>query len=378
MKRKKVFVSGCFDLLHSGHIAFFEEASSYGDVYVGLGSDLTISGLKNRQTVYNEDERLYIVKSLKFIEDAWINKGSGHLDFIDEIKSLKPDIFFVNEDGDGSSKKALCDELGIQYIVSKRIPKITLPKRSTTNLRTKSTIPFRLDLAGGWLDQPFVSKYYAGPVITISVEPDFEFNNRSGMSSSTRKKAIELWGYSLPKEDPEKLAKILFSFENPPGKKEISGSQDSIGIVFAGLNKSHYSGKYWPESIETFNEENMLNWLEQHIHFLPLSPRQSGFDVLSGTNINKAGAKALSDAANGVWQSILNKDSKSFGQYFSKSFEAQVLMFPNMLTNEIEETLEKFKNIALGWKLSGAGGGGYLVFVSEEKIPGTIQIRIRR
>lgn len=378
MKRKKVFVSGCFDLLHSGHIAFFEEASSYGDVYVGLGSDLTISGLKNRQTVYNEDERLYIVKSLKFIEDAWINKGSGHLDFIDEIKSLKPDIFFVNEDGDGSSKKALCDELGIQYIVSKRIPKITLPKRSTTNLRTKSTIPFRLDLAGGWLDQPFVSKYYAGPVITISVEPDFEFNNRSGMSSSTRKKAIELWGYSLPKEDPEKLAKILFSFENPPGKKEISGSQDSIGIVFAGLNKSHYSGKYWPESIETFNEENMLSWLEQHIHFLPLSPRQSGFDVLSGTNINKAGAKALSDAANGVWQSILNKDSKSFGQYFSKSFEAQVLMFPNMLTNEIEETLEKFKNIALGWKLSGAGGGGYLVFVSEEKIPGTIQIRIRR
>ncbi|MDY6385661.1 MAG: adenylyltransferase/cytidyltransferase family protein [Candidatus Cryptobacteroides sp.] len=36
---KKVFVSGCYDLLHSGHVEFFKEASQYGDLYVGLGSD---------------------------------------------------------------------------------------------------------------------------------------------------------------------------------------------------------------------------------------------------------------------------------------------------------------------------------------------------
>ncbi len=38
---KKVLVSGFFDLLHSGHIAFFREAANYGDVYVALGSDKT-------------------------------------------------------------------------------------------------------------------------------------------------------------------------------------------------------------------------------------------------------------------------------------------------------------------------------------------------
>ena len=39
---KKVFVSGCYDLLHSGHVEFFRQAAEYGDLYVGIGSDATI------------------------------------------------------------------------------------------------------------------------------------------------------------------------------------------------------------------------------------------------------------------------------------------------------------------------------------------------
>ena len=46
---KKVFVSGCYDMLHSGHVAFFEEAASYGDLYVGIGSDKTIYELKSEK-----------------------------------------------------------------------------------------------------------------------------------------------------------------------------------------------------------------------------------------------------------------------------------------------------------------------------------------
>lgn len=378
MKQKKVFVSGCFDLLHSGHIAFLEEASTYGDVYLGLGSDRTISILKNRKTVYNENERLYMIKSLMFVKDAWINQGSGRIDFIDEIKQLKPDILFVNEDGHAQDKKALCKELGIKYVVSKRIPKEKLPTRSSTDLRTKSTIPFRLDLAGGWLDQPYVSKYYPGSVITICIEPDFDFNDRSGMSSSTRKKAIEIWGYKLPEENPEKLARILFSFENPPGKKEISGSQDSIGIVFPGLNKLHYNGDYWPDSIESCLDEGSLSWIEERLRFLPLSPRISGYDVLANTHINYSNAKVLADASDALWEAIKKKDILAFGKQFLKSFEAQTAMFPNMINDEVLETIKINKNSALGWKLSGAGGGGYLVLVSEKDILGTIKIKIRR
>ena len=36
MANKKVFVSGCYDMLHSGHVAFFKEAARYGDLYVCL------------------------------------------------------------------------------------------------------------------------------------------------------------------------------------------------------------------------------------------------------------------------------------------------------------------------------------------------------
>ena len=62
---KKVFVSGCYDLLHSGHVEFFRQAAAYGDLYVGIGSDDTILKYKNHQTVYKEQERLFMVKSIK-------------------------------------------------------------------------------------------------------------------------------------------------------------------------------------------------------------------------------------------------------------------------------------------------------------------------
>ena len=99
MKKKKVFVSGCYDMLHSGHVAFFEEAASHGDLYVGIGSDKTIYELKARKTINTEAERLYMVKALRVVKDAWVNSGSGLLDFEKELRELKPDIFFVNSDG---------------------------------------------------------------------------------------------------------------------------------------------------------------------------------------------------------------------------------------------------------------------------------------
>ena len=94
--RRKVFVSGCYALLHSGHVAFFAEAAKLGDLYVGLGNDRNIAALKNRQTVNGEAERLYMVKAIRYVKDAWINSGSGILDFTAEVDALKPDVFFVN------------------------------------------------------------------------------------------------------------------------------------------------------------------------------------------------------------------------------------------------------------------------------------------
>ena len=305
--KKKVFVSGVYDMLHSGHIAFFVEAATHGEVYVGLGSDDTVCKLKGRKTINTNAERLFMVQSVRYVKEAWINSGSGLLDFEKEIRELKPDLFFVNEDGYTPYKQALCKELGIELVVSKRIPSRGLPVRSSTALRSECRIPFRLDLAGGWLDQPFVSKYYPGPVITVSIEPDYDFNDRSGMSSSTRKKAIQLWQTDIPEGDNELLAKTLFSFDNVPGTKIISGSQDAIGIVMPGVNKLDYqSGEYWPSAITNISDLATLDFIEKHLWFITLSPRKSGYDVFSQTNINAGNAKALADAAEECWKAIIN------------------------------------------------------------------------
>ena len=376
---KKVFVSGCYDMLHSGHVAFFEEAASFGDLYVGLGSDLTISQLKGRKTINTDRERLYMVKALRTVKDAWINSGSGLMDFENEVEALRPDIFFVHEDGFTPDKQELCNRLGIILEVSKRIPHQGLPTRSTTALRKECRIPFRLDLAGGWLDQPFVSKYFPGPVITISVEPEYEFNDRSGMSSSTRAKAIELWQTDIPEGDKEKLSRTLFCVENPPGTTYISGSQDSIGIVYPGVNHLNYTSEnYWPNKITSVTDENTLAWIEQHLWLINLSPRENGYNVLSDTNIDKYGAQRLAIAAEKVWSAIANKELKAFGEGIKKSFEAQVAMFPHMVNPYILEQISFYESKALGWKISGAGGGGYLVLVSDQPIKNGIQLKIRR
>jgi len=375
---KKVFVSGCYDMLHSGHVAFFEEAASYGDLYVGIGSDRTINELKARKTINSDAERLYMVKSLKAVKDAWINGGSGLLDFFDEIKQLKPDIFFVNADGHTAAKESLCKELGIEYVVSQRIPHGNLPTRSTTSLRKECLIPYRIDLAGGWMDQQYVNKLASGPVITLCIEPDYEFNDRSGMSTSSRKKAIELWQTDIPQGDNEKLAKTLFCFENPPGTKYISGSQDSLGIVMPGVNYLNYDNDYWPVQIVSNLDNELLTWIEKHIWMVPLYPRAASYDVLANTSIDKAGAERLGAAAQKCWDALLAKNALETGRAMTESFEAQINMFPNMVNEDILQQINLYKEGAFGWKVSGAGGGGYLIFFSENPIKNAIQIRIRR
>jgi cytidyltransferase-like protein len=377
-KRKKVFVTGCFDMLHSGHVEFFTEAAKYGDVYVGLGSDETVFNLKGQYPINNHDERKFMIDALACVKKCVINSGSGIMDFLHEIKSIKPDIFIVNEDGNTPAKEELSKELDIEYIVLIRTPHAHLPVRSTTSLRNECTIPYRIDLAGGWLDQPYVGKYASGPVLTISIEPTIEFNERSGMASSTRRKAVELWHTDIPSGNREKLSKILFSYENPPGTNIIAGSQDSIGIVMPGLNKLDYHGEYWPKHISSVHDETVLSWLENHLYLITLGPREYDFDVLANTHINKMNAEALQLASEKCWDSILRRDVKMFGQHFRESFEAQIKMFPNMIFDDIPNIINKYRNLAYGWKLSGAGGGGYLIFISEKPMKGAMQIKIRR
>jgi len=365
-------------MLHSGHIRFLEKAAVYGDVHVAIGSDRTVVELKGRAPVTTEEERKYMLEAVRHVKQCIISRGSGIMDFLDELKQISPDVFVVNEDGNTPAKAELCRQMGIRYLVLKRDPRENLPVRSTTSLRKECRIPYRLDLAGGWLDQPFVSKLEPGPVLTISVEPSLEFNERSGMASSTRRRAIELWQTDVPAGNPEKNAKVLFAYENPPGTEQFSGSQDSIGIVFPGLNRLDYDGAFWPKKITPGGDESVLGWLESHLYLVPLGLRKPGFEVFKGKRITSAGVHALAAAADGCWQAILKRDLEQFGRNLRASFEAQVSLFPSMTNRDVATAIRRYSKEALGWKLSGAGGGGYLVLVSRKSIPSAIHIKVRR
>lgn len=391
---KKVFVSGCFDLLHSGHIHFLKKSAEYGDLYVSLGSNRNIRYLKDREPANSEEERLTIIKAIRYVKEAFISEGMGELDFTEDLEKIKPDIFIVNEDGNTPIKKKLVENLGIKYLVLKRE---LAEEQFQIDTKRFVKIPYRIDLAGGWLDQPIVSKHYPGTVITfpifglphnrkkepLSFEQIIEFNTRSGMATSTRKTAIDLWGYKINgNHHPHKLAKILFAHDNPPDKDEVSGAQDSIGIVIPGITRSHYNGEYWPHSIETLDQEEIMNFLEDHISLIPLNPRREGYKVLDQTSISKEKAQALSKAAEKVWQALQELNLELLGQGVHESFDSQVAMFPQMVNDDIkkliEETKEKHSGNILGYKLSGAGGGGYLTCITREPLPESIGIKIMR
>ncbi len=377
MKNKKVFVSGCYDLIHGGHIAFFKTAAAYGDLYVSLGRDENLLLLKGKKPVFSEEERLYIVKSVRYVHDAFLASGMGMLDFEPDLLRIKPDIFVVNHDGHTPDKEILCKKLGIEYVVLERIPEPGLPARSSSGTKKEMRFPYRLCLAGGWIDQPWVSEIYPGSVVVAQIWPTMDFNDRSGLATSSRNVGIQLWGDRYPDGDPEHNAKLLFGAENPPGKKYISGSQDHIGLLCPGINRLYYKGDYWPERIDSTKNKDICDWLSDVLHLVPLEPRPEGYDPLKEMHLEKQLIKELGEAGNLCWESILKKDINGLGKGMTDTFlswkKILPLTVPGWVMNEMET---KYFPYYPGAITSGSGGG-YVIVASEKEIDGAIRIKIR-
>ncbi len=241
-QRPKVLVSGCYDLLHAGHVTFFETAARYGDLHVCIGSDENIRRLKGHAPKFSQEERLYLVQAVRCVAHARISSGAGMLDFEPDMAELRPDYFVVNTDGGSEEKRRLCQRYGVQYVELERTPRPGLPARSSTAIKAELDLspfplPYRICLAGGWMDQPWVSKLHPGSVVVVNIHPTRDFNLRSGMATSTRNVWQRLAPFGLFPDDPVELARVLFGYENPPGTKYVSGSQDHLGLTLPGANR---------------------------------------------------------------------------------------------------------------------------------------------
>lgn len=377
MGKKKVFVSGCYDLIHGGHVAFFKTAATYGDLYVSVGRDENLLMLKGKKPVFSEQERLYIVKSIRYVHDAFLGSGTGMLDFEPDLRKMRPDIFVVNSDGHKPAKEALCKELGIEYVVLERIPEPGLPERSSSGTKRDMRFPYRLCLAGGWIDQPWVSEIHPGSVVVAQIWPTMDFDNRSGLATSSREVAIKLWGNRYPDGDPLENARLLFGAENPPGREYISGSQDHLGLLMPGVNRLYYNGGYWPERIDSEISADICNWLSEVLWLVKLNPRPIGYDPLKEQHLEKELIRELGEAGNQCWESILRKDVNGLGEGMTRTYLSWKKILPLTVPDEILSMLEKEYFPVYPGAITSGSGGGYIIVASERPVQEGIKIKVR-
>jgi cytidyltransferase-like protein len=172
---KKVFVSGVFDILHGGHIEFFSQAKSFGDhLTVCLPTDEVLFNHKKRRPFIPIEHKVHLVRSLKMVDEVVVGDDTElGLNFKTQFLKAKPDVLAVTEDDKyESAKKALCKQVGAEYI---KMPKqLSYQKISTTEiferLNAPAEAPVRVDLAGGWLDVPRFARD-GGYIVNCSVSP---------------------------------------------------------------------------------------------------------------------------------------------------------------------------------------------------------------
>lgn len=247
------------------------------------------------------------------------------------------------------------------------------------------TIPNRMAFAGGWIDQPFVSRHNPsrpGSMVVVSLEPTFRVLDRSGMATSTRKVAVQLWNGRLPDRDPAELVRELYDEENR-GKAQASGSQDMIGLIYPGVNRLDYDynheGGIFPVHIESNNDPEVAHWLEQVIKMVPIVQRLDGYDPLGIKNLDPRWIGRLGQSGKDCYQAIVDRNAEALGA----SMNECMLCWENLLPNVVEhpavdllELLHFYQRRYIGTMYSGCGGG-YLYVVSEEPVPGSISVSVR-
>lgn len=366
----KILVTGFFDQLNAAQIKFLEKVSEWGDLYVGIGRDENFHLLRSRSPLFNEDDRLFSVRSLKCVEDAFFLDGRGGVDFEGALDTLKPDAFAVSSTADTAKKREVCEKREIDYLIVKDV------KTPQGSLGGNFYFPYRVCLTGGWLDQPWVSQIHPGAVTVLNIAPDREFNFRSGMATSSRETAKRIWS-TLPSGDPMNLGEILFGAENPPGTKYVSGSQDALGMCLPGLNKLNYDGGYWPSSVDSIKDREILDWIGSVFWMVPVQDRPDGYDPLIEKKITVSGVKALGESSELLWEAVQQKDLDGFSRSLSQTFNTWREIIPNTVPDYLKETVKEWESTGLGFSMSGCGGG-YVIVVSKEKpSPDAFQISPR-
>lgn len=375
-------VAGFFDLLHSGHVCFLERAAAYGPLTVVIGSDENSLHSKGRLPLCREEERLYMVRSLRVVSRAIISPELGRLNFASTMREMRPKYFVTNSDGHHESKAQLCRELGVEYVVFDRTPRDGLPPRSTTDWRvTMPGMPYKVALLGGFVDQPDIGGVCPASVVVVSIEGDVELDRFSGLATSTRDLAIDLFGPRLPSwMPPRRLAEIVFACENPPGSENLSGTIDVLGLFQPGVSRLDYAdGNFWPVSQARIVDDEALNWLQSHLWLVQTRRRPPGMpSPMITARPTVARIRRMDEAVQRGFAALQSRNLEALASAVTDSYRAISEMIPDFAPPDVAENIRQLQAWHPGVGLTGAGGGGYAVVVSPRRPDEGIPARIRR
>ncbi len=248
-------------------------------------------------------------------------------------------------------------------------------------------LPYRMALAGGWIDQPFLSRLNPSPtgsMVTVALQPTSRFMDRCGLGTSTRRVAAALWQGELPRGDPQRLVRDLYLAENQ-GAHEPSGSQDMIGLIYPGISRLDYDYSYegglFPVHIETNCDPLVARWLEEVIYLLPVNQRPSGYNPLGIKNLDSEWIRRLGRSGADCYAAILARDARALGASFNECMQCWAAVLPQTvrhpsITVDLAGLLGYYQARYPGAMYSGCGGG-YLYVVSEEPVPGALRVSVR-
>ncbi len=253
--------------------------------------------------------------------------------------------------------------------------------------RALGAIPNRLQLAGGWIDQPFVSRHNPKPpgsMVVVQIEPNFRPMDRSGIASGTRAIAAKLWRGRLPKRPPAELVRELYQAENK-GKADPSGSQDMIGLIYPGVNRLdydyHVEGGVFPSHMESLNSARVARWLERVLHLLPVEPRPPGYSPLGKKKLDPKWVARLGQSGKDCFEAIRNMDVKALGASLNLNMKCWEQLLPHTVRHPLIKTdlmglLKAYQDRYAGAMYSGCGGG-YLIVAAAERVPGAMKVDVR-
>lgn len=337
---KRIFVSGCYDIIHAGHLQFFEEARALGDhLTVSFASENVLWEHKKRRPAIPDAHKKALLEGFSIVDEVIVGADEGHgLDFRSYFLEAKPDMLVVTEDDQyGDLKRELCAQVGAVYHVLPKTPPKFKPVSSSGIVKwvkAPTHSPLRVDFAGGWLDVPRYARDGAY-VVNCTISPlvslkDWQYETRSGLGGSGA------WALLNGENGVHDELELGVGWQDPAVIHETglcvwqSGALPKLDFKRNGDMLKGHLAIYW-----TGRQHDTPTYAE----------KQRDYDLIMRASLLAR-------------EAIITQDLAQLGQAIDLSYQAQL--------DEGMDVLPVIEGVS-GRKYCGGGHGGYALYLFESE-----------